>query len=179
MSRNLPHRIIERHIRLKPDIKAVIDAYSAEIFTRFTVGLHVRGPGRVDGGVPELRRRFRADGGVPLEAFIAPVERLLADRPDAQVLVCSDSEAVAEDLKNHFSDRAVFYPATRSQFGEMHMSGHPKNVGLEFEPYKLGEDVLVEAHLLAMTDLLVHGNSNVVNFVLCANPDLANEYVYA
>jgi hypothetical protein len=48
----------------------------------------------------------------------------------------------------------------------------------QFSGYKLGEDILVEAYLLAHTDVFIHGNSNVANFVLCKNPDLRAIYAY-
>jgi len=39
-------------------------------------------------------------------------------------------------------------------------------------------DVVVEAYLLSETSVFVHGNSNIVNFVLCKNPTLHHKYVY-
>ncbi len=43
----------------------------------------------------------------------------------------------------------------------------------------VGEEVLIEAMLLARTDHLIHGISNVTFVVLCMNKDLSHEDVYA
>ena len=83
------------------------------------------------------------------------------------------------EVIQQYGDRVITFLSSRSDYGEMHIQGYPKNQGLVFSPYQLGEDVLLEAYLLAETDYLVHGNSNVSNFVLCKNPDLTASYIYA
>jgi hypothetical protein len=60
----------------------------------------------------------------------------------------------------------------------MHASRR-ENEDQAFSPCALGEDVVVEAYLLSMTDFFVRGNSNVADFVLCRSPNLQSRYVFA
>lgn len=150
-----------------------------EYFGQYVIGLHVRGPGRTHGVAFELRRRHGNKGRVPLRAYLTPVAALLKQRRNAQVFVSSDSEQIMRDITDVLGSKMIRYPSSLSEFGEMHLSSQPENAGIEFDRYKLGEDVLVEAGLLARTHYLVHGNSNVSNFVLCVNPTLEAEYVFA
>lgn len=57
--------------------------------------------------------------------------------------------------------------------GEPHRERRP-----EHSPYKLGEDVVIEAFLLARTNFFIHANSSVANFVLCLNPALPHHDIY-
>jgi len=84
---------------------------------------------------------------------------------------------VIRRVKQVYGDKVITYNSTRSEFGEMH-ADHSENNGKEFPSFKLGLDVVVEAYLLSDVDFFVHGNSNVVNFVLCKSPNLQNHYVY-
>lgn len=176
--RNAAHAYITRHLKLKPEVKAVIDDFVQGHFVGPVIGAHIRGPGRLDGGSGDMRRQINPEGGVPYDVYFKAVNNALEARPSARILVCSDSSEVIERTRHAYGERVISYAASRSEFGEMH-ADHPENEGLEFSPYQLGLDVLVEAYLMARCDFLVHGNSNVANFVLSANPDLAHEYVPA
>jgi hypothetical protein len=138
------------------------------------VGLHIRGPGRLDGGVRLLKRGRELQDGVPLALYFRHVDEALDRWPDARILLCSDSERVVDACRRRHGDRLVLYPAARAPNGEPHHWSGPSNRG-----YKLGEDVLIEAYLLSGVDLLIHGSSNVTNFVLCNAPSLEHVYVYA
>lgn len=168
--------LISRYIRLKPDVAESIQAFASKQFRPRMIGLHIRGPGRTDGGVPALRRRYGNPDEVPLKVFFEQTDEALRQVPDAGIFGCSDSSVVIDAIRDRYGDRAAFYPAIRSPFGEMH-TGHPRNEGQVFPPYRLGLDILNEAYLLARTDMFVHGNSNVANFVLCATPLLPHAYV--
>lgn len=171
-------QLIARHIRLQEVVRTQIDAFAAEHFHGAIVGLHIRGPGRVDGGVPGMRRALDPSQRVPVECFFDAVDQAVADRPRARIFACSDSLAVLRAVIDRYGPRVVTWPAVRSEFGEMH-AGHPANGGAAFPRFRLGLDVVAEAWLLARTGWFVHGNSNVANFVLCLRPDLSHTYVPA
>ncbi len=166
------------HLTLHPDVVDAIERFQAKAFGPEMIGLHICGPGRTDGGVPDLRRQYGDAGTVPLDPFCAAVDRAAQARPQARIFVCSDASQVIDALKARYGARLVTYDATRSPFGEMH-ANHPENAGEAFPRYKLGLDVLVEAHLLSRVNMLVHGNSNVTNLALCQVPALAHEYIAA
>ncbi|HFD80761.1 MAG TPA: hypothetical protein ENK05_10290 [Gammaproteobacteria bacterium] len=176
--RHLPHGIIQRYIHLKPHVQEIVDRFVAQHFRGPTIGLHIRGPGRIDGGAPGLRSRFECTFGVPFGRYFETLERQLARRPEARVFASSDSAFVMREIVRRYGERVTSYPAIRSEFGEMHDAAHPANRGTRFPPYRLGEDVLVEACIFARTDYFIHGNSNVVNYVLCLNPALEHGSAY-
>jgi len=125
-----------------------------------------------------MRSRYPNKNGVPFGQYFKFVDQQLLKHPDARIFICSDSAFVINEIEANYKSKIIAYNSTRSEFGEMHVRGHPANRGITFRPYKLGEDVLLEAYLLCATNYFVHGNSNVVNFVLCANPSLPHKYVY-
>ena len=172
------NRLIKRYIHLSGAASVTVDKFKRTNFSGELIGLHIRGLGRTHGGVPELRKQHSVDGHIPFGIFFEKVEQALKQKPSAKIFACSDSSEVIETVKSEFGSRVLTYEATRSKFGEMH-ANHPENNGQKFSPHKLGMDVLLEAYLLAQTDFLIHGNSNVCNFVLCLNPNLPHEYVKA
>lgn len=176
--RHSAHALIARHLHLNDDVTDIIEDFAARHFNGPIIGLHTRGPGRIDGGAATLRRNINPDGGVPFEVYFDAVDAALRQYPDARIFSCSDSSMVIENIHARYGSRVITYDATRSAFGEMH-ARHPENAGQSFDAYTLGLDVLVEAYLLTRCDILVHGNSNVANFVLCAKPDLPHQYVLA
>ena len=178
--RHEAHRLIAQYLRLKPAVTEPIERFVQHHFSAPVIGLHLRGPGRVDGGAGALRQRHKdkLEGGVPYDVYFTEVNRILAEQPGAKLLICSDSSQVVDRVRATYGARVIAHEASRSAFGEMH-ANHPRNQGLSFSPYGLGLDILIEAHLLARCDFFVHGNSNVANFVLCAAPDLEHIYVAA
>ena len=176
--RFLPNRIIDRYLRLLPSVRQRIEAFRRTRLKGRYFGLHIRGAGRTDGGVPTLRNGLPMTAGVPLETYFRSMDRCLRDDEHAAIFACSDSQFVLDEIHDRYGERVISYPSQRSQFGEMHVSGQRENEGQSFDRRSLGEEVLVEAYLLAGAEYLVHGNSNVVNFVLCLAPHLEHDYVY-
>jgi hypothetical protein len=177
--RNAAHTYIHRYLKLKPAVRAEIDRFTRDHFKGPVVAAHIRGPGRFHGGAANLRRRAGAEGDVPYHLYFGAINQALKTRTTARIFVCSDSSEVIERAHLEFGDRVLTYTASRSKFGEMHDVNHIENNGLKFSPYKLGLDVLVEAYLMTRCDFLVHGNSNVANFILCAAPAIDHDYVAA
>jgi hypothetical protein len=167
--------VIDRHLHLKPAVREAIDRFAGRHLPadRPLLGVHVRGPGRADGGARQLRERHALEAGVPLGLYRRAIDAELDRRPDARILVCSDSQQVVDACRALYGDRVVDYPASRTPSGEPHLAAASRRQG-----YKIGEDVLVEAWLLSSADVLIHGSSNVTNFVLCNNPALQHRYVY-
>ncbi len=176
--RQIPHRIIQRYIVVKPHIQEIIENYTKEYFRGYVIGLHIRGPGGIDGGAPGMRSRHPCKNGVPFGLYFRFVDSQLAEHPGARIFACSDSSFVIAEIRQHYGDCVFTYPSTRSVFGEMHVAGHPANRGAKYPSYQLDEDVLVKAYIMSKVDCFVHGNSNFVNFVLCKNSTVAHTYVY-
>lgn len=181
-NRYLVHQYISKYIKLKPHLTKIINEFKKENFNEHIIGLHLRGPGRIDGGVPKLREKYNLKNDVPFDLYFKCVDTQLKKHPEAKILLCSDSQMVINECKNKYKDKIIIYKASRSEYGEMHNNIHQNakdaNKGLTFSNYKLGEDVIVEAYLLSAANFLIHGNSNVSNFVLCNNPNLYHTYVF-
>jgi len=176
-NRELANSYIKKHIRLQPHIQEIINRCKEDFSIQQTIGLHIRGPGRLHGGMKEILKKLRVKNSVPFHIYFEHVDKYLNNCSDVKIFLCSDSQMVIREFINKYGDRIITYDSSRRDYGEMHELG-PENNELEFSYYKLGEDVLVETYLLAETEFLIHGNSNVSNFVLCLNPDLEHKYVF-
>ncbi|HEY0706240.1 MAG TPA: hypothetical protein VGG33_05550, partial [Polyangia bacterium] len=114
----------------------------------------------------------------PHRAYFAKLDQLLAEKKSGvrydQILICTDSLAVRERFVERYGKRLVWLDASLTHEGEMHarLTTH------QFSKQKLGDDAIVEAYLLSRTQFLVHGNSNLTNFVLCNAPELPAHDVY-
>ncbi len=175
--RSIPNALINKYLRLKPEVTLSIDDFIKSKFAKKTIGLHLRGLGRDHGGANMLRAQGDTIGGIDYDRFFTPINNALEKHPEAKIFACSDSQIVIDHIVSVYGDKVISYTASRSDFGEMH-ANHPKNQGLSFSPYKLGLDIVIEAYLLARTDYFVHGNSNVANFVVSLNEKLESCYVY-
>jgi hypothetical protein len=177
--RVLPHRIISRYLRLQPRVTELVESFAGMNDMDDFIGLHIRGAGRIHGGVPRLREHLPKNRGVPLSTYFSQVDAAMDELRCEKLFVASDSEFVISECRARYQDRIICFPSQRSDFGEMHVAGKPENRGLSFDKPGLGLEVLVEALLLAKSRLFVHGNSNLVNFVLCFNAALKHRDVYA
>lgn len=167
--------IIDRYIRLKHPVREKLDRFAERQLPTHgpILGVHMRGPGRLDGGANALKQRHDLVDGVPFELYFQHIdeqlERLAADR----ILLCSDAQRVIDACSRRYGDRLIVYPASRTPEGEPHAA-----LGIPTQGYQLGEDVLIEAYLLSRVDFLIHGSSNVSNFALCNNPSLPHRYIF-
>tara|TARA_Y100001933_G_scaffold265198_1_gene336825 strand:- start:9747 stop:10598 length:852 start_codon:yes stop_codon:yes gene_type:complete len=172
-TRELFSKIIKDNLHLKTEILNKINLFKANNFSEIVIGLHIRGQGGID-GVGKLRKIVTGSKNkVPFDLYFDKVNELLKLHPNAKVFVCSDSSTVKNYCIKQYKDRIITYNSTTSRTGEMHRRA-------KFTKYKkkLGEDIIIEAYLMAMTNYLIHGNSNVTNFVLCKNYELESFNVY-
>ena len=102
--------------------------------------------------------------------YMKEIDALLDCKPDALVYIATDTQVSFERFLKRYNRRCIYYNAKRSSENET-----PQ---LEFGGAKIGEEVLIEALLLARTDFLVHGISNVAYGVLCFNPVLPHIDIY-
>jgi hypothetical protein len=172
--RFLPGRLIDRYIALHKPIARRVESFVRSNFEGFVVGLHLRGPRRRDRDILVRRAHFGSDGGVPFQLYFRFVDEELAQHPGARIFACSDSSLVIDRIVARYGSRVATYDAARSLLGEMHGDRLTRE---RFSPYRLGEDVLVEAYCLAQTSVFIHGTSNIANFILCKNPKIAHRYV--
>jgi hypothetical protein len=181
--RALVKPVIDLHLHLGDRVATRLEEADRTLLAgRRTIGLHVRGPGRRSGGIGRhivaMQWKWPGVRVPPYRAYFAKLDELLrgagtGNRYD-QALICTDSLSVRERFVERYGKRLVWLDASLTHEGEMHArpSTH------QFAKQKLGDDAIVEAYLLSRTQFLLHGNSNLTNFVLCNSPALPSHDVY-
>jgi len=166
-TRDKVRNLISRYIKINAIVcKKIDDFYNKHMLGKKTIGIHLRGTDK-----------YREAGSPPSPEKIAQVALQHADY-DTQFLIAGDEKALFDALRNALQGRKViFYDCYRSPDKKsLHLdaSSDPD------KPSKaqLGEDVLIEASLLAKCDFLVHNMSTVAVTVLYFNPELQHSYVH-
>jgi len=164
-------------IRLQPEVRARLEEARKNLLSNSVIGLHMRGAGGLDGGLALYRRKLPCVEGVPYQIYFEAVDRQLEHRPEAQIFLATDSGNVVQACRARYGKRLLTTDALRSDYGEYHMRGRNKRV-TNFPGYRMGEEVIIDAYLLASTQVLVHGSSSVSNTVLCMNSTLSHDHVF-
>ena len=87
-----------------------------------------------------------------------------------KILICSDEEFTVNAFKSRYGNNKVFsYDSIRATIPTT--LGVHQSVGMR-DPYKMGEDVIVESYLMSRSDMLIKTVSNVSNASLFINPNL-------
>jgi hypothetical protein len=156
------HEVLHRFVRVKPSIMAKANAfYDRHMAGKRVVGVHIR------------KGDFERTEGVPTQIhdYIAIVERQAGWEA---VYVATDCEATLQSMLAFYGERLVSYPCTRASNDE----GIHNSFAAGLCKPLLGEEVLIEALLLARCGLFVHANSSMNHFVLSWNPDLEHVSVF-
>jgi len=91
-----------------------------------------------------------------------------------EVYLATDNKPTIKAFEERYHDiQFIYQNCHRSEgwFGEEHTKR--KN-----DSHQLFEEVVIDAYVLSSCDYLIHGNSNVSNFVLCLNPSLSGTNIY-
>ncbi len=161
-TRDKAHQVISTYIRIKPAVqKKIDDFYTENLIGKKIIGIHLRGTDRYQKKNPpkleEIAETALQYAGKETQFFIASDEQILLD-------------TMIQLLQPY---PVYYYPCFRSLNGKgLHNGNHSD----EEAPSKaqLGEDVIVEAMLLAKCDLLLHNPSSVSTAVLYFNPEMKN-----
>ena len=141
------HFIVNKYIHLKDHIKDKIES-----FLKLNVGsgekllaVHKRGTDHInDAPILPITKYFDA-----VDAIIDNYDKLL---------ICSDEEYSVEAFKERYKDKVIYYNSIRAT--EPTAVGIHHSIGLK-DPYKMGEDVVIETYLMARADYLIRTTSNV------------------
>jgi hypothetical protein len=163
-------KIIASHLKLRQPIVSKIAEVAAQHDLSSTIAAHIRGQAFTQRhGGREAARLMQTDFWEP---YFECIEIAAEKHGLSSVLICSDSSAVIDEAYKRFGQSLITYEAQRSPFGELHHQ-RDENKGYSSDPYLLGVDIIVEAHLMAECPVFVHGRSSVANFVLCKAPSAA------
>lgn len=148
-------QLVSKHIRLLPHVSGKVDMfYKTHFEGKRVLGVHCRGTDHPD--------------KLPIEFYISRIEEYIGNYD--VLFVTSDEQNRLDAIKRAFPDKVLEYPATFRSTNNIPL--HYAN-DYECSKYYVGEDVIVEAYLLAKTDMLLCcTNSNVNYFVRVLNINL-------
>jgi hypothetical protein len=157
--RSFINTYFEKYVHIKPTIiQKINDFYQKNIARKKTVGIHVR---RTD--------HNQETPHINLLRYIEAARKF----KNFQFFVATDDERVLNFFKHYLSAPVLYYDSFRSiDDTALHkFNNHVTNRAL------MGEQVLIEAKLLSMCDVLIHSVSNVSLAALFFNPLLKNIYL--
>ena len=163
--RQIYGRLFQRYIRVKPEIQARADAlHNTTMAGHYRVGVHCRHPNHDSECLhrsPSLRR------------YIAAVRALLPADRSWVVFLATDYEPAVAAFRSAFGERLVIQSGVRRALatGDEQMHHGNSEPGVE-----LGEQVLIDALLLARCDAFVHVTSNLATAVGYMNPETRMVY---
>lgn len=151
------HRIIQKYIKLKPQLSRKIDNfYAKHMAGKKIIGIHLRGTDKkkeVDAIDPKI--------------ILKEANKLARKITGCTFLVATDEAALLRKAKLILDGPVIYYNAHRSNDSKsLHHYGQNKP--------RLGEEVIIEAQLLSRCDIFLHTCSNVSSAVLFFNPELEN-----
>ena len=145
--------------------------------SRHILGVHMRGTDKV------VRRK------VPPEAYFVFIDAYLNTYPDALVLVATDDHAYLQRMKRRYGGGGS-QGASQGGMQESSLQGRlvrrresvvyrkdPFGEGRGRGGYLRGEDVLLDALLLAQCDFLLKSSSAVAEFALWVRPQLQSRHL--
>ncbi|MEM7770054.1 MAG: nodulation protein NodZ [Cyanobacteria bacterium P01_A01_bin.37] len=172
------YEIIQDHISLQPWLAERIDSFYEKQFSdKQVLGVHLRGPGKDNvghGGVDRLNHLLGA-GSPPFSKYFELIDAHLENCD--HIFLGTDAGIVQKEMTARYGDKVFSAASEQYEFGEAHAKNRRASGGISFN--KLGMEAIVDAYLLARCDFLIHGNSHLSNYVMCLNPELKTQNVYA
>lgn len=154
------HDLLTKYVKVKPHILNKIEAFQTEHFSdKFVIGVHYRGTDKL---IYEAKR-------VDYWDIVHSVNHVIASIPnqkDYTIFVATDEYLFLHYMLYRYGDKVCFSNAIRSKtYSPVH---HDQNR----DPYKVGEDAVIDAYLLSRVDFLVRTTSNLSLCSRYMNPNL-------
>ena len=172
VSRAELQRLLQTYVVVRPEISAEIDRVVAAAFERdaFVIGVHYRGTDSTHGPAGALVDYRTAP--VPYASYADEVRRVLAARAPSRyhVAVATDEIEFLAFMRREFGDRVICVedaPRVHAGGTAIHFD---RSLGVS--NYEKGKSGLVDCLLLAATNYLVKGRSNLSDASLAFNPRL-------
>lgn len=154
--------VIRPFIKLNPLVQEKVDAFFDEHMRgKHTIGIHLRGTDK-----------YKDIKLVDPRLILEEAQRHAG--PETQFFIATDEQALLELAITMLDGAVIAYDSHRS------LDGKPLHHDGIYPPHLLGEEVVIEAWLLARCNLMVHTDrSNVSGAVLFLNPELDNVMLIA
>jgi hypothetical protein len=163
--------IINKWIKPKAEILDKVKGFHEKYLAgKHVVGLHIRGAGRIiSGGVALFIQHMKLENP-PYQRYFERIEKHLTD--SSVIFLGTDSLDVQGVIKKRYGDKVICSTDYMLPGGETHENSEG------YCKLRLGREALIDGWLLSMSDVFIHGSSNMSNFILCKSPDMPNEDVY-
>jgi len=147
--------IINKHVKLLPHVSEKIeDFYNTYFKDKKILGIHCRGTDHPD----------KKD----MAYYINEISKYINDYD--YIFIASDEQYRVDCIKQAFGNKVIEYNVTTRSASDAPLHYHTE---FQCSKYYIGEDVIIEAFLLAKTNyLLCCTGSNVNFFVRALNPNL-------
>lgn len=155
LQRKKGRETVSKYIRPKAHILEKVESYyNKHLIGSNVLGIHIRGT--------DLHY---APPVSPAEYF-EPIEQYLIQHPESKIFVATDQKQYIETFRDKFGERVYFSNCFRSD-NDVAPFNRP-----ELSPYQKGEEVLLDILILAKTNFLIKGVSNVGEIALYFNKNL-------
>lgn len=169
-------KIINKYIKFKPHIHQKVNRFLNSIANgdKYKIGLHIRGSGRLDGGVKNMKNNYKLLNGVPIYDYEKQLQLIMSNNCNNVIVIFTDSNKIIEYFKNKYKNIYAYDSDRSDDFkGEIHIRNNDND-----KKNKILEDIVVEVMLMSKMNYLIHGNSNITNFVQCLNSNLDHYDIY-
>ena len=160
--RYLHNRLIKPFIKPNKIVQNKLNLFfNKHMKGKYTIGIHLRGTDKHQEIKP-----------VPIKTIIQTANALAQQIDNCQFFIATDDARLLETAKATLNRPVIYYDAHRSTSDKpVHFNdGTP----LKNNTAALGEEVLIDALLLARCNKFIHTSSNVSIGVLILNPELDN-----
>ncbi|MBI3211777.1 MAG: hypothetical protein HYZ47_03725 [Simkania negevensis] len=161
MPRKKAHKLIQKYIRLKPDIEQEIDQFTKKHFTSFTIGIHYRGTDK-----------YLEAKEVSFSQVFQAVDQLIQEKnlTEFKIFIATDAEPFLQAAQERFPGKILYTKASRSTDGKpLHYNVQTKTPQYY---YNQGREAIIDSLLLSRTSFLIRTSSNLSLCSLFYNPDL-------
>jgi len=163
------HAAYRRHVHPLPTIVERVDAlHACLIGSRHAIGVHVRD---ASSAIEQPSGRMPT-----FEQYAAKVAEILRAHEDAVIFVATDVEEALDRFRARFGDRVVCQEGARRSARHSESWRDAMHLSLPAGDVKYGEEVLVEALMLARCEHFVHCCSNLATAVYMINPEVRMAY---
>ncbi len=158
------HEVINQRIKFKDEISDKVQHFwTTNLKNKKTIGIHFRGTD-IQASLGKYTKTIKKANK---DDYFSEVDLLMRSGYDI-IFLATDDESVLMAFKERYGDRIVHRDGERSINGQ----------GIHFlnaNRRRQGEDVIIDALLLARTDLFLYGYSNVSTVVKYLNPSLKSK----
>lgn len=159
INRHLAHHLIDKYIHLKPHIVKKIDDFKSKHFENsYVIGVHYRGTDKVTEARP-----------VSYSYMVRSIKNALdaSGKKNIKVFIATDESAFLNHMKSIFKSAVICVE------GHMRSASKKRPIHLtNNDPYKCGEDAIVDTYLLGECDVLIRTASNLSLWSTFLNPDM-------